>query len=406
MASLIGFGLTSFTGSLRLESFGTPAGRRWRARRSSWERDSSCNRVAVMAGNLGRRLARRSASRPRGRSWAARRTARSASCGSREIVGDGLPPPAGDPQRRLEAGPGDDPLRASRIGRVRACWTSAGRSSGPGPDHLEPALHEILAGTTASRRRPPRSLRHPLRGRRARALPGRCPRGPRCTDRREPRAGGRLRRSTGTRWRSHPPRASRPSPSTARSSAPRDPSDDRDVAIAFPPAALEPVPGGWDGPARSGTVFLSTEYDAGWELAGDVPTDRRWRSAGRPASATDGEPVVIRHDGVGSRRRIAGRAADDPLARRALGDEEAGGSMRALPRGPGRGTGPVRARVRRLPGGGADVARSRRSAGTGPPTGGRVGAVGGLDSARTAAGRTCRWRCSWPIRARRRSRPG
>ena len=41
---------------------------------------------------------------------------------------------------------------------------------------------------------------------------------------------------------------------------------------SVPATALQPVPGGWDGPGEVGTVFLSTEYDAGWELRGDVAT--------------------------------------------------------------------------------------------------------------------------------------
>ena len=54
-----------------------------------------------------------------------------------------------------------------------------------------------------------------------------------------------------------------------------------------PATALEPVPGGWDGAAVDGTVFVSTEYDAGWELR-EALGDPRSRSAGRPASAPRG----------------------------------------------------------------------------------------------------------------------
>ncbi len=88
-------------------------------------------------------------------------------------------------------------------------------------------------------------------------------------------------------------------------------------------------------PGAAGTVFLSTEYDAEWELAG---TSRRPEVAFGWATSfpADGEPVEIRHDGVAP-GADPGRVADDHLARRALGDEEAGGSMRALREGPARG---------------------------------------------------------------------
>ena len=63
-----------------------------------------------------------------------------------------------------------------------------------------------------------------------------------------------------------------------------------------PSVPLEPVSGGWDGPALEGTIFLSTEYDAQWAFQGD---------SGRPEVAfgwatsftATGDPVRIRHEG-------------------------------------------------------------------------------------------------------------
>ena len=63
-----------------------------------------------------------------------------------------------------------------------------------------------------------------------------------------------------------------------------------------PSVPLEPVSGGWDGPALEGTIFLSSEYDAQWAFQGD---------SGRPEVAfgwatsftATGDPVRIRHEG-------------------------------------------------------------------------------------------------------------
>jgi hypothetical protein len=63
-----------------------------------------------------------------------------------------------------------------------------------------------------------------------------------------------------------------------------------------PATPLQPVRGGWDGPGVAGTVFLSTEYDAGWELEG---TSRRPEVAFGWATSfhAEGEPIRIRHGG-------------------------------------------------------------------------------------------------------------
>jgi hypothetical protein len=76
-----------------------------------------------------------------------------------------------------------------------------------------------------------------------------------------------------------------------------------------PTVALEPVPGGWDGPAAEGIVFLSTEFDPGWELGGtDVDPDVAFGWA--TSFAADGEPVRVRHDGsVAARIQVVFLAA-------------------------------------------------------------------------------------------------
>ena len=85
-----------------------PAGRRRHSRRSSWVRDSFCSRWPPWR-ERGPSAARRSASRPRGRSSAAPRADRSASCGSPEIVATGfrrrpeIPSGAWKPARRPSA---------------------------------------------------------------------------------------------------------------------------------------------------------------------------------------------------------------------------------------------------------------------------------------------------------------
>ena len=60
---------------------------------------------------------------------------------------------------------------------------------------------------------------------------------------------------------------------------------------------LRRAPGGWDGPAGAGDlVFLSTEYDAAWQVQGSATQVRPafgWATAG---DADDGSEIRIRHD--------------------------------------------------------------------------------------------------------------
>ena len=116
-------------------------------------------------------------------------------------------------------------------------------------------------------------------------------------------------------------------------------SADREILGAGDPSTIamwRSVPGNRAGarprrvgrPGAVGTVFLSTEYDAGWELQGTLG-DPEVAFGWATSFPAEGEPVRIRHGGS-LPATDPGRAADDPVARRAVGDEEAGGSMRAL----------------------------------------------------------------------------
>ena len=240
MASLIGFGLTSFTGSLRFESFGlrqVGGG----ISRSSWARDSSCSRWPPWR-ERGASACRRSGSPP---AWAvvsgAARADRSASCGSPEIAATGSRPrrvtpsgasrpatrrsatrsPTGRARRVLDTG---RPLVRPRSGASRA---RAGRD--PRSDH-------------PARRCAALSVRDPLRGRGARGPVSRLPRrGARCTAGRRPPARDRLHdlpERFGDPARCGPRRPRLP---TERSWA-RRPLHDRDVEARSRRAARTGVP--------------------------------------------------------------------------------------------------------------------------------------------------------------------
>jgi hypothetical protein len=291
MASLIAFGLTSFTGSLRLEAFGMRqvAGV---ILATILGAGLLLQSLAVMAGTWGVG----SAAERVPPAWT---VISGAENGSFRVLwltgdrGDGLPPPAGDPQRRLEAGPAT--IRYTLTDREGASVLDLGRPlSGPGPDHLELALHQILAESTghggallapfgvrfvvAERGALPVAAREafdaqvdvnlvPASGfviyRNAVALPPAATLETGPVDHEILRAGDP---STTARWR------------------------------AVPATPLPRTRGGWDGPGVAATVFLSTEYDVGWEMEG---TSRRpevafgWATSFR----AEGEPIRVRHGG-------------------------------------------------------------------------------------------------------------
>jgi hypothetical protein len=291
MAGLIGFGLTSFTGSLRLEAFGLRqvAGGVLAAVLGVGLLLQS---VAVMAGTWG-------VGSPQERIPPAWTVVGGAAKGPFRVlwltgdVGGGLPPPAGDPQRRLEAGPAT--IRYALTDRGGASVLDIGRPfSGPGPDRLELALREILAGTSHHGG----ALLAPFGVRFVVAEQGALPDA--AHEALDAQVDVNLVPASGfVIFRNSvalPPAASLATePADLEILGAADPST---IAMwrSVPATALERVPGGWDGPGVDGTVFLSTEYDAGWELEGSARGPEvafGWATSFR----AEGDPVRIRHGG-------------------------------------------------------------------------------------------------------------
>jgi hypothetical protein len=291
MATLIGFGLTSFTGSLRLEAFGMRqvAGGVLAAVLGA---GIFLQSVAVMAGTWG-------VGSPEERIPPAWTVVSGAANGPFRVLwitgdrGDGLPPPAGDPQRRLEGGPAT--IRYAVTDREGATVLDLGRPfTGPGPDDLDLALREILAGST----RHGGALLAPFGVRFVVAASDAIPEAAR--DALDAQIDVNLVPASGfTIYRNSvalPPAASLETDADDREILNSGDLSAIEMWRSVPAAPLQAVRGGWDGPGAEGTVFLSTEYDAGWELEG---TTRRpevafgWATSFR----TEGEPVRIRHAG-------------------------------------------------------------------------------------------------------------
>jgi hypothetical protein len=291
MATLIGFGLASFTGSLRLEAFGLRqvAG-------------------AVLGLVVGGGILLQSLSAMVG-TWAVG-TPQQAIPPAWTVVsetiegpfrvlwltgdhGDGLPYPAGDPTRRLEAG--DATIRYALTDRDGASVLDTGRPlAGPGPDRLEEALAEILGATT----RHGGALLAPFGVRFVVAERSLLP--PAVARAFElqvdmnlvPAAGFTLLRN-----------ATAIPPAAVLETGPAEDeviaSDDPAATATWLPVQsvpLEPVPDGWDGPAAEGTVFLSTEFDPGWELGG-ADADPEEAFGWATSFPSEGEPVHVRHEG-------------------------------------------------------------------------------------------------------------
>jgi hypothetical protein len=296
MASLIGFGLTSFTGSLRLEAFGlrqVTGGVLAVVLGGGLLLQS----VAVMAGTWG-------VGEPQERIPPAWTVVGGAANGPFRVLwltgdlGSGLPPPAGDPQRRLEAGSAT--IRYALTDRGGATVLDIGRPfSGSGPDRLDLALREILAGTS----RHGGALLAPFGIRFVVAERGALPDAAR--DAFDAQVDVNLVPASGfVIFRNSvdlPPAAvlaTEPADREILSAA-----DHSTIARwrRVPAVALERVPGGWDGGRVDGTVFLSTGYDAGWELQGAARRPEvafGWATSFR----AEGEPVRIRHAGSVSAR--------------------------------------------------------------------------------------------------------
>ena len=208
--------------------------------------------------------------------------------------GGDLPAPAGDPRRRLEAGAAT--IRYSLTDRDGATVLDAGRPlSGPGPDDLDRMLREILGATT----RHGGALLSSFGIRYVVAERSAIPQA--MLDALDAQVDIDLVPATGlTIYRNAaailPTPSSRPNPRTRRSSRAPIPS-----AIArwrpVPAIPLRAVPGGWDGPAADGTVFLSTEHDDDWTLEGSTePPDVAFAWA--TSFLATGGAVEVRHGGA------------------------------------------------------------------------------------------------------------
>ncbi len=291
MASLIGFGLTSFTASLRFESFGLR------------QVGGGVLTLVLGAGLLLQALAAMVGTWDVGQSeehippaWA---VVSGASDGSFRVLwltgdlGDGLPPPAGDPQRRLEAG--EATIRYTLTDRQGASVLDTGRPlSGPGPEHLERALAEILGGTT----RHGGALLSPFGIRFVVAEQEVLPAAAR--EALDAQLDVNLLPATGfTIYRN----ASAIPPAAILETRRRD----REIMGVGDPSAIamwQPVPafplervsGGWNGPALPGTVFLSFEYDAQWALRGVSAGPEVAFGWATSFQASD-EPVQVRQEG-------------------------------------------------------------------------------------------------------------
>jgi hypothetical protein len=296
MAALIGFGLTSFTGSLRLEAFGV-------------------RQVggAVLAVVLGGGLVLQSLAVMAGR-WGigpveerippAWTVVSGGAEGSFRVLwvtgdhGDGLPPPAGDPQRRLEAGHAT--LRYALTDRTGATVLDVGRPfSGSGPERLEGALAEILGGAThhGGALLSPFGIRFVVAEREALPEAARDAFDAQVDVNLVPASDFLIYRNS-----------VRVPPAAILETDPEDRAilgvgDLATIAMwrSVPAVPLERVPGGWDGPGTDGpgtegTIFLSTEYDAGWELGGGSTGPEvafGWATSFR----AEGDPVRVRHGG-------------------------------------------------------------------------------------------------------------
>jgi GT2 family glycosyltransferase len=291
MASLIGFGLSSFSGSLRFESFGLR------------QVGSGLLALILGAGLLLQALAAMVGTWGVGPSqdrippaWA---VVSGASDGSFRVLWltgdqlDGLPPPAGDPQRRLQAG--DATIRYALTDRGGSSVLDTGRPlSGPGPEQLERALEEILGTTT----RHGGALLSPFGIRFVVAERGMLPAAAREAFDAQvdvnavPASGFTIYRNAAA----IPPAAIlETEPSDREIMGVGDPSS-IEMWRPVPAVPLQRVSGGWDGPGPGGTVFLSTEYDAQWELRGG-PTGPDVAFGWATSFQADGAPIRIRHGG-------------------------------------------------------------------------------------------------------------
>jgi hypothetical protein len=291
MASLIGFGLTSFTGSLRLESFGL--------RQVGGAMLISVIAAGLSLQSLAAMVGTWDVGRPEDRIPPAWTVVSGASGGSFRVVwltgdrGNGLPPPAGDPQRRLEAG--EATIRYALTDRGGTSVLDMGRPlSGPGPDQLELALAEILGATTrhGGALLSPFGIRFVVAEQRVLPTAAREALDAQLDMNLLPATGFTIYRNASA----IPPAAVLETGRADR--AIMGVGDLSTIAMwrPVPAVPLERASGGWDGPAMPGTVFLSTENAAQWALRGVSARPEEAFGWATSFQAT-GAPVQVRHDG-------------------------------------------------------------------------------------------------------------
>jgi hypothetical protein len=204
---------------------------------------------------------------------------------------DPFPAPGGDPQGLAEAGPAT--LRFGLTGRDGSLAIDIGRpSAGPGPDHLHEALDEILSGAT----RHGGALLAPFGIRYVIAAGDDLPSSARdLLDAQAdldlvPAAGLTVYRNV----RALPPagvlRDEDATDETLRAPSPAD-------VVRSPVGGVAPMPqveGGWEGGRGSGPVFVSSEFQAAWQVEGsddDPFTAFGWATGFERQEA----PVAVRY---------------------------------------------------------------------------------------------------------------
>ncbi|HEX6399145.1 MAG TPA: hypothetical protein VF108_01575, partial [Actinomycetota bacterium] len=212
------------------------------------------------------------------------------------LSGDGgaaLPPPAGDPQRRVEAGSAT--VRYALTDRAGTTILDVGRPlAGPGPDRLDAILDEILAGTTRHGGALLASFGIRFVVAEDRAIPpdARSSLGAQLDLDELPTVGLAI-------WRN----AAALPPAAVLETEPADDDVLRSAGLAenarwraVPATPLERTRDGWQGPPGDGTVFAATEHDPGWTLEGsDADPVRAFGWA--TAFTARGAPIRIRHEG-------------------------------------------------------------------------------------------------------------
>jgi GT2 family glycosyltransferase len=204
---------------------------------------------------------------------------------------DPFPAPGGDPQGLAEAGPAT--LRFGLTGRDGSLAIDMSRPlAGPGPDHLQEALDEILSGAT----RHAGALLAPFGVRYVIADGDDLPPAARALFDAQadldlvPAAGLTVYRNV----RTFPPasvlRDGDAAGETIRASSPTE--IVRSTALGAAP--MDQVEGGWEGGKGSGPLFISSEFQSAWQVEGSDTepfTAFGWATGFEPQEA----PVTVRY---------------------------------------------------------------------------------------------------------------